>query len=157
MGKKKINTLRKDMTVDPKYGSELVEKFVCNLMRDGKKRLAERLFYESLERVSEKTNKDGMEVFRKAIENVKPTLEVKTRRVGGANYQVPMEVAPKRKTTLAIRWLIQFANSRNEHSLVDKLSNEFIQAFNNEGAAIRKKVETHKMAEANKAFAHFRW
>ncbi len=156
MAKKKYS-IRKDMSVDPRFGSTLVEKFVCNLMRDGKKRLAERLIYDSIEKVSETTKKDGLEVFQKAIENVKPTLEVKTRRVGGANYQVPMEVSPKRKTALAIRWVIQNANNRNEHSLVEKLTNELVQAYNNEGASIRKKIETHKMAEANKAFAHFRW
>ncbi len=142
---------------DYKYSSVLVTKFINSLMLDGKRRVAENIFYSALEKISNEQGQDGLAVFKKALENVKPQLEVKTRRVGGANYQVPIEVAPARANALALRWLITFARKRSEHTMSDRLSNELWQAFNNEGGAIRKKVEVHKMAEANKAFAHFRW
>ncbi len=142
---------------DYKYSSVLVTKFINSLMLDGKRRVAENIFYSALEKITNEQGQDGLAVFKKALDNVKPQLEVKTRRVGGANYQVPIEVAPARGNALALRWLISFARKRSEHTMSDRLSNELWQAFNNEGGAIRKKVETHKMAEANKAFAHFRW
>lgn len=142
---------------DYKYNSVLVTKFINSLMLDGKRRVAEKIFYTALDKITAEQGTDGFEVFKKALENVKPQLEVKTRRVGGANYQVPIEVAPARANALALRWMITFARKRSEHTMSDRLSNELWQAYNNEGGAIRKKIETHKMAEANKAFAHFRW
>jgi small subunit ribosomal protein S7 len=143
--------------VDPKYGSLSVTQFINSLLRDGKKRTAERIFYDAIDLVAKRSNEDGMVVFQKAIETVKPVLEVKSRRVGGANYQVPIEVSAERRTSLAIRWLINYSKERTEKSMSDKLANEFMQAAKNEGGAVRKKIDTHKMAEANKAFAHFRW
>lgn len=142
---------------DYKFKSELVTQFINSVMRSGKRRLAESIFYNAIDQVAEKTQQDGVGVFKKAIENIKPQLEVKSRRIGGANYQVPIEVSTKRRSTLAIRWLIQFSKARSEKTMADKLANEIVQASKNEGGAIRKKVDTHKMAEANKAFAHFRW
>jgi small subunit ribosomal protein S7 len=142
---------------DPKYGSTLVTQFINNLMRRGKKRLGERIFYDAIDIIAEKTSQDGIGVFQKAVENVKPTLEVKSRRVGGANYQVPIEVSGERRRSLAIRWIINFSKERSEKSMAEKLANELMQAAKNEGGAIRKRIDTHKMAEANKAFAHFRW
>ena len=127
------------------------------LLNAVKKRLAEGLFYNAIALITERTGQDGLSVFKKAIENVKPVLEVKSRRIGGANYQVPIEVATERRTSLAIRWLISYSKDRSEKSMSERLANEFIQASKNEGGAVRKKVDTHKMAEANKAFAHFRW
>ncbi len=142
---------------DYKYKSELVTHFVTSVMRQGKKHLAENIFYDALDIIVQKTSQDGLVVFKKAIENVKPQLEVKSRRIGGANYQVPIEVSFARRLTLAIRWIIQYSKARSEKTMADKLANELIQASNNEGGAVRKKIDTHKMAEANKAFAHFRW
>jgi small subunit ribosomal protein S7 len=126
-------------------------------MGRGKRSTAERLFYEALETLDKKTDEPGLELFHKAMNNVKPVLEVKSRRVGGATYQVPVEVRPNRRTALAIRWLISYAKARNEKTMADRLAGEFQAAANNEGASIKKKEDTHKMAEANKAFAHFRW
>ncbi len=142
---------------DYKYKSELVTHFISSVMRNGKKRLAEKIFYSAMDLISEKTSQDGVTIFKKAIDNVKPQLEVKSRRIGGANYQVPIEVSYTRRTTLANRWIIQYAKARSEKTMADRLAGEFIQAANNEGGAFRKKIDTHKMAEANKAFAHFRW
>jgi small subunit ribosomal protein S7 len=142
---------------DPKYKSVLITQFINNLLRRGKKRLAETMVYDAIEQAGKRTNQDGLSVFKKAVDNVKPTVEVKSRRVGGANYQVPVEVASDRRTSLAIRWLITYAKERTEKSMADKLANEFIQASKNEGGAVRKKIDTHKMAEANKAFVIFRW
>ncbi len=142
---------------DYKYGSVLVTKFINSLMLDGKRRVAESIFYSALDKIKTEQGQDGLEVFKKALDNVKPQLEVKTRRVGGANYQVPIEVAPNRANALALRWMIGFARKRSEQTMSDRLYNELWQAFNNEGGAIRKKIDVHKMAEANKAFAHFRW
>jgi len=142
---------------DAKYKSIIVTQFINNLLRMGKRRLSEAIFYDALDMITKKMNQDGMEVFQKALENVRPTLEVKSRRVGGANYQVPQEVPTERRTSLAIRWIITFAKERTEKSMSEKLANELMQASKNEGGAIRKKIDTHKMAEANKAFAHFRW
>jgi small subunit ribosomal protein S7 len=142
---------------DPKFNSILVTKFVNVLMEDGKRSVAEKIFYRAIAVIGERTNKQGLDIFHKAVDNVKPTLQVKSRRVGGANYQVPVEVSSERRQALAIRWLITFARERGEKTMSDKLASELIAASNNEGNAIKKKEDTHKMAEANKAFAHFRW
>lgn len=149
--------VKKDLVPDPKFNSTLVTQFVNNVVRCGKKRLAEGVFYDAIGLISERTGQDGLGVFKKAVDNVKPVLEVKSRRIGGANYQVPIEVAADRRVSLAIRWLINYSKERSEKSMAEKLANEFIQASKNEGGAVRKKIDTHKMAEANKAFAHFRW
>jgi small subunit ribosomal protein S7 len=151
------NAVKKELVPDPKFNSTLVTQFVNNVVRQGKKRLAEGIFYNAVQIAGERTGQDGLGVFKKAVENVKPVLEVKSRRIGGANYQVPIEVSAERKISLAIRWLINYAKDRSEKSMAEKLANEFIQASKNEGGAVRKKIDTHKMAEANKAFAHFRW
>jgi len=135
----------------------LVAKFVNGLMRRGKRSTAEKIFYRAIDVVQERAGKSGLEVFQKAVDNVKPMLEVKSRRVGGANYQVPVEVRSERRQALAIRWLVQYAKERGEKTMSDKLASEFLAASNNEGNAIKKREDTHKMAEANKAFAHFRW
>ncbi|MCX7726558.1 MAG: 30S ribosomal protein S7 [Chitinispirillaceae bacterium] len=148
---------KREILPDPKYNSTLVAQFISNITRRGKKRLAERIFYGSIDIITQRTGQDGLGVFKKAVENVKPVLEVKSRRIGGANYQVPVEVPPERRTSLAIRWLIAYAKERNEKNMAEKLANELIMASKNEGGAIRKKIDTHKMAEAKKAFAHFRW
>lgn len=148
---------KREILPDPKYNSVLVAKFINCLMLKGKKSLAERIFYTALERIEQKTGKSGLEVFEKAVANTKPLLEVKSRRVGGATYQVPVEVRPERQQSLAIRWLIAAARQRSEHTMSERLANELIAASKGEGAAIRKKEDTHRMAEANKAFAHFRW
>lgn len=142
---------------DCKYKSEMVTHFINSVMRNGKKRLAENIFYSAIDIINQKTSQDGLVVFKKAVDNVKPQLEVKSRRIGGANYQVPIEVSPERRATLAIRWIIQYSKARSEKTMAEKLANELIQASNNDGGAVRKKIDTHKMAEANRAFAHFRW
>jgi small subunit ribosomal protein S7 len=148
---------KRDFVVDPKYKSVLITQFINNLLRRGKKRLAESIVYNAIDLAGKRTNQDGLTVFKKAVDNVKPAVEVKSRRVGGANYQVPIEVPTERRTSLAIRWLITYAKERTEKSMAEKLANEFVSASKNEGGAIRKKVDTHKMAEANKAFVIFRW
>jgi small subunit ribosomal protein S7 len=145
------------MTPDPIYGSVLVARFINNLMRRGKRSLAERIFYESIERVENVTGGEGLATFEKAVNNVKPQVEVKSRRVGGATYQVPVEVGRNRSTALAIRWLITHAKERPEHTMAQRLAAELLSAARGEGAAIKKKDDTHRMAEANKAFAHYRW
>jgi small subunit ribosomal protein S7 len=142
---------------DAVYGSDLVTKFINSMMWQGKRSTAEGIFYEALTRVQEKGGDEALKLFKKAVENAKPLLEVKTRRVGGANYQVPVEVNADRRTSLAIRWLITYARGRGEKGMVDKLSNELLDAANGKGAAIKKKEDVHRMAEANKAFAHYRW
>ena len=149
--------VKREILPDPKYQSVLVAKFINNLMKQGKKGTSEKLFYDSLEVIEEKIKKDPLEVFNAAVDNVKPLIEVKSRRVGGATYQVPIEVAGKRKQALAIRWIISFARNRSGKSMTDKLASEFMDAYNKEGGAMKKREDTHKMAEANKAFAHFRW
>ncbi|MBC8313394.1 MAG: 30S ribosomal protein S7 [Candidatus Cloacimonetes bacterium] len=141
---------------DPKYNDIVIAKFINIMMKKGKKSLAEKKFYESLEIIRKKTDDDPVEVFKKAIENVKPKVEVKSRRIGGANYQVPMEVIPERQQTLAFRWIINFARKRPEKSIEKKIAAEILAAFKNEGASIKKREEVWRMAEANKAFAHFR-
>jgi small subunit ribosomal protein S7 len=148
---------KREFVQDPKYKSVLISQFINNLLRKGKKRLAESIVYDAIDLAGKRMNQDGITVFKKAVDNVKPTVEVKSRRVGGANYQVPIEVPPDRRTSLAIRWLITYAKERTEKSMADKLANEFVSASKNEGGAVRKKIDTHKMAEANKAFVIFRW
>ena len=142
---------------DPKYGSTVAAKFINSLMRDGKKSTAERIFYRALDLVEERTGQSGLTIFKQALSNVKPVLEVKSRRVGGATYQVPVEVRPERRQALAFRWLIGFSKARSEKSFPERLGAELVAAAKNEGASIRKKDETHRMAEANKAFSHYRW
>ncbi len=142
---------------DPVYSSELVTKFINCMMWDGKKTVSEKIFYSAMEIIKEKTKMDPLKVFKTAVENVKPQQEVKSRRIGGANYQVPVEVAPRRAQALAIRWIINFARERGEKTMRERLAAELIDAFNGRGASIKKKEDTHRMAEANKAFAHFRW
>jgi small subunit ribosomal protein S7 len=142
---------------DPRYGSVLAAKFVNRLMYGGKKNVAERIFYDSLNVLGEKAQEDPLRAFERALDNVKPSVEVKSRRVGGATYQVPVEVRPDRQVSLAIRWLIGYARGRGEKGMVNKLSNELLDAFNNRGGAVKKKEDVHRMAEANKAFAHYRW
>jgi small subunit ribosomal protein S7 len=148
---------RRKQDVDPVYGNDLVEKFICSMMWDGKKSTAQRVFYGAMDQVAKKTNEDALKTFKKAVENVKPVLEVKTRRVGGANYQVPVEVNPFRRQSLAIRWLLQYSRERSGKTMTDKLADELIDAANARGGAIKKKEDVHRMAEANKAFAHYRW
>jgi small subunit ribosomal protein S7 len=149
--------VKREAAPDPKYGSPLVTKFINSVMERGKKSTAERIFYGALKQIEEKTGQPGLAVFKAAVNNAKPAVEVKSRRVGGATYQVPVEVRPGRRTALAIRWLIGFAADRNEHSMEEKLAAELLAASKNEGSTIKKKEDTHKMAEANKAFAHYRW
>ncbi len=148
---------RREILPDPIYGSRLAARFVNRLMYNGKKGAAEKIFYGALEALAEKTGEEALRAFEKAVENVKPHLEVKARRVGGATYQVPMEVRPDRQISLSIRWLINYARSRGEKSMASKLAAELLDAFNNRGGAVKKKEDTHRMAEANKAFAHYRW
>lgn len=148
---------KRESLPDPIYGSTLISKFVNYMMVKGKKSVAEGTFYGSLEIVKERTKDDPVKIFRKAMDNVKPVLEVKSRRVGGATYQVPVEVAQERRTSLAIRWIILNARSRGEKTMRERLAAEILDASNNRGGAIKKKEDTHRMAEANKAFAHYRW
>src|ERR1700730_11979129 len=148
---------KREILPDPLYNSQLVTKFVNSVMGRGKKSLAEGILYGALNRVAEKTQDDPMKVFKKAIENVKPALEVKSRRVGGSTYQVPVEVRPNRRTSLAIRWIIDYADQRGEKTMREKLAAELLDAANLRGGAVKKKDDTHKMAEADKAFAHYRW
>ncbi|MGQ9707462.1 MAG: 30S ribosomal protein S7 [bacterium] len=142
---------------DPRYNSVLVEKFVNKLMWNGKKTVARRIFYEALALAEKKGGEDGYSLFQKAVNNVKPVLEVRPRRVGGATYQIPMEVPPQRRDALAIKWLIEAARARNEHTMIERLAGELIDASKKQGNAFKKKEDTHKMAEANRAFAHYRW
>jgi small subunit ribosomal protein S7 len=146
-------------TVEPDavYQSDLVTKFINSMMWQGKKSTAENIFYKAVKNLEAKGGDEGLKLFKKAVENAKPLLEVKTRRVGGANYQVPVEVNADRRTSLAIRWLVAYSRERGEKGMVDKLSNELLDASNGKGAAIKKKEDVHRMAEANKAFAHYRW
>jgi small subunit ribosomal protein S7 len=154
---RKGHIAKRTVQADAVYSSDLVTKFINSMMWGGKKSTAERIFYESLQRLQQKGGDEPLKLFKKAVENVKPLLEVKTRRVGGANYQVPVEVNPDRRTSLAIRWLLIYSRGRGEKGMIDKLSNELLDAANNRGAAIKKKEDVHRMAEANKAFAHYRW
>ena len=148
---------KRDVLADPIYNSKVVTKLINTIMKDGKKGLAQKIFYGAMDIVKEKTNKEPMEVLNAALENIMPALEVKSRRVGGANYQVPVEVKADRKQALGLRWLINYARLRGGHSMAENLANEIIDASNGTGAAVKKREETHRMAEANKAFAHYRW
>ena len=146
----------REILPDPLYGSTLAEKFVNNMMWDGKKAVSQKIFYEAMDKIKERSGDDPLKLFKKAVENCKPLVEVKTRRVGGANYQVPVEVPNNRRTSLAIRWILINARSRPEKTMPEKLANELNDA-NSRGGAIKKKDDVHRMAEANKAFAHYRW
>ena len=148
---------KREILPDPVYNSQLVTKFVNVVMLDGKKAVAEKILYDALDVVHERTGEDPMKIFKKAVENVKPALEVKSRRVGGSTYQVPIEVRPSRRLALSMRWLILSASNRGEKTMDQRLANEFMDAAQNRGTAIKKKDDTHRMAEANKAFAHYRW
>ena len=148
---------RREAGSDPLHGSPLVQKFVNCVMLKGKKSVAQSAVYDAFELIKQRANDDPLKVFKKAVENVKPTLEVKTRRVGGANYQVPVEVNRNRQTSLSLRWIIGYARERGEKSMVERLAAELLDAANNRGGAIKKRDDTHRMAEANKAFAHYRW
>lgn len=149
--------IRRETPPDPVYGSPTVQKFVNTILRCGKKSIAENIVYRSFDIIRSRTNQDPLEVFQQAIENVKPIVEVKSRRVGGQNYQVPVEVRPERRTSLAFRWLTQYARARGEKSMEAKLAGELIEASRNEGNAVKRKQDTHRMADANKAFSHYRW
>ena len=142
---------------DPKYNDRVVAKLVNIMMLDGKKSTAERALYNALDLVAKRANEEAVKVLKKSLDNIKPMLEVKSRRVGGSTYQVPVEVRAERRTSLAMRWLIKYANSRAEKTMTDKLAGEILDAFNNRGAAVKKREDVHKMAEANRAFAHYRW
>ncbi len=148
---------RREVGPDPVFGNPLVHKFINCVMRDGKKSVAQGIIFDAFKVVRERTNEDPLKIFKKAVENVRPSLEVKTRRVGGANYQVPVEVNRNRQTSLGIRWIIGYASDRAEKTMVEKLAAELMDAANSRGGAIKKKEDTHRMAEANKAFAHYRW
>lgn len=148
---------KRDVLPDPVYHDKIVTKFINKVMLSGKKGVAERVVYDAFETIRSKTGKDPLEVFQTALRNVMPVLEVRARRVGGANYQVPVEVRPDRRMTLGIRWLVNYARLRGEKTMDERLSAELMDAANNTGAAVKKKEDTHKMAEANKAFAHYRW
>ncbi|GAQ94556.1 small subunit ribosomal protein S7 [Thermodesulfovibrio aggregans] len=148
---------KREVLPDPKYQSKLVSKLINVIMKDGKKSVSEKICYGAFEIIREKTGQDPLKVFKQAIENIKPVLEVRPRRVGGATYQVPMEVRPNRRLSLALRWLTTYARQRKEKTMKERLAAEILDAYNNVGASIKKKEETHKMAEANRAFAHYRW
>ncbi len=154
---RKKRAVKRDVLPDSIYNSKVVTKLINQIMIDGKKGTAQKIIYEAFDIIKEKTNEEPIVVFEKAMKNIKPALEVKTRRVGGANYQVPVEVKPDRAQALAFRWLAQYARLRNGHSMAENLANEIIDASNGTGASVKKKEDTHKMAEANKAFAHYRW
>ena len=154
---RKGHIAKREVAADPVYNSTLVTKFVNCMMWGGKKSTAQGIFYKSMENLEKRGGDEALKLFKKAVENCKPLLEVKTRRVGGANYQVPVEVLPERRTSLAIRWILIYGRGRGEKGMIEKLSNELLDAANGRGAAIKKKEDVHRMAEANKAFAHYRW
>ena len=154
---RKGHTPKRTVEADPVYGSDLVTKFINSMMWQGKKSTAEGIFYKALTNLQEKGGDEALKLFKKAVENAKPLLEVKTRRVGGANYQVPIEVAPDRRTSLAIRWILTYGRARGEKGMTEKLTNELLDAANGRGGAMKKKEDVHRMAEANRAFAHYRW
>jgi len=156
MGRKSF-IRKREVLPDPKFNDVVVTKFVNTILRQGKRSIAEKIFYSSMDIIQEKTGTDGLQTFKKGLENLKPLLEVKSRRVGGANYQVPVEVKPARRQSLASRWLIDAAKARPEHSMSERLAAEVIEAANGRGGAMKKREDVHKMAEANKAFAHYRW
>ena len=151
------NVPKREILPDPMYGSVLVTKLVNSIMLDGKKGVAQKVVYGAFDIIKEKTDKEPLEVFTEAMENIMPAVEVKTRRVGGANYQVPIEVRPERRQTLGLRWLTNYSRARSEKTMRERLAGEIMDACNNTGASVKKREDTHKMAEANKAFSHFRW
>ncbi|HIT19089.1 MAG TPA: 30S ribosomal protein S7 [Candidatus Fimivivens faecavium] len=151
------NIAKRDVLADPLYGSKMVTRLINNIMYDGKKGVAQKIVYGAFEIVGEKTGKEPLEAFEQALENIMPVLEVKARRVGGATYQVPIEVRPARRQTLGLRWLTTYSRNRSERTMQERLAGEIMDALNNQGNACKKREDTHKMAEANKAFAHFRW
>ncbi|MGI6129436.1 MAG: 30S ribosomal protein S7 [bacterium] len=148
---------RREIAPDPVYGSEMITRLINKVLISGQRSIAERICYEALDQVGKKTKRDPLEIFDQAIKNVTPLVEVRARRVGGANYQVPVEVRPERRSTLAIRWLVQYARNRGERTMAERLAGEIIDAANSTGGAVKKREDTHRMAEANKAFAHYRW
>ena len=148
---------KRDMQADPRYGDKLLGRFICVVMRDGKKSTAERAIYGAFDMIESKTRNDPLQMFRRAMDNIRPRIEVKSRRVGGATYQVPIEVRPERATSLAMRWMKDYARSRDGKSFAEKLANEIIDAANERGESVKKREDTHRMADANKAFAHYRW
>ena len=154
---RKRRAVKRDVLADPIYKSKLVTKLINRIMLDGKKGIAQTILYDAFDMIKEKTGKDPMEVYLDAMKNIEPSLEIKSRRVGGANYQVPIEVRAERKQTLALRWLVNYARLRGGHSMAENLANEIIDAANGTGASVKKREDTHKMAEANKAYAHYRW
>ena len=154
---RKGHIAKREVMPDPMYNSKVVTKLINKVMWDGKKVTAQKIVYGAFDIVAEKTGRESMDAFRQALDNVTPALEVKARRVGGATYQVPMEIRADRKQSLALRWLVEYARKRNEHSMEEKLAEEIMDAINGQGGAFKKKEDTHKMAEANKAFAHYRW
>ena len=154
---RRAGAAKREVLPDPKFASRLVAKFINIMMVQGKKSIAERIMYEALASAEERSKQESLKLFKTAIDNVKPALEVKSRRVGGSTYQVPVEVRPERRTSLSMRWIIAAARRRPERSMADKLAAEFLDAANNRGASVKKREDTHKMAEANKAFAHYRW
>lgn len=154
---RKKAAVKREVLPDPIYDSTTVTKFINGLLLSGKRSIAEHIFYDAMQIIEKKTGTPGINVFKTALNNVKPVIEVKSRRVGGATYQVPVDVRPDRRTSLAIRWLVDYSRDRSEHTMQERLANELIAASKNEGNAIKKREDTHKMAEANKAFAHYRW
>jgi small subunit ribosomal protein S7 len=151
------SAVKRPVPPDPRYDSQTVSKFLNNLMTGGKKSLSERIFYQAMDMIEQRTGQPGVNVFKQALSNVKPALEVKSRRVGGATYQVPVEVRPERRTALGMRWIIQYSRARKEKTMAERLAAELILASKGEGETIKKKEDTHRMAEANRAFAHYRW
>jgi small subunit ribosomal protein S7 len=149
--------IKRPVPPDPRYDSQTVTKFVNRLMRDGEKSTAEGVFYNSMDIIEQRTGQPGVQVFKQALNNVKPAVEVKSRRVGGATYQVPVEVRPDRRTALAMRWIVEYARGRNERSMAERLAGELIAASKGDGSSVKKREDTHRMAEANRAFAHYRW
>ena len=154
---RKGHIAKRDVLPDPVYNSKVVTKLINNVMEDGKKGVAQKICYDAFQIINEKTGRDAMEVFEEAMNNIMPLLEVKARRIGGANYQVPIEVRPERRQTLALRWLTVYSRARGEKTMEERLANEILDAANNTGASVKKKEDMHKMAEANKAFAHYRF
>lgn len=157
MPRKKRGTLKREVTPDPKYQDELVAKLINRVIVNGKKSIAENIVYKAFNLISEKKKDDPVKLFKQALEKIKPVVEVRTRRVGGANYQVPVEVRPERRVSLGLRWLVTAARTRGEHTFYERLANELLDVIEDRGAALKKREEVHRMAEANKAFAHFRW
>lgn len=154
---RKRRAVKRDVLPDPIYNSKVITKLINGIMKDGKKGTAQKILYDAFDMIKEKTNTDAMEVFNKAMDNIRPALEVKSRRVGGANYQVPVEVSAERKLTLGLRWIVNYSRLRHEPTMELRLAHEIMDAANGTGASVKKKDDTHKMAEANKAFAHYRW